>query len=239
MQNLIARYTTLILAGFVFIINFLLFRDHEHFSWLLLISGVLVGVGLHDIIQTKSAILRNYPILAHFRFLFELIRPEIRQYFLEEDTTEIPFSRNQRSIVYQRAKQQLDKRPFGTQLNVYEAGYEWINHSIQPTAITTHDFRITIGKDRERPYSASVFNISAMSFGALSANAIRALNQGAHKGNFMHDTGEGSISRYHRPEHAHEEGGDLVWNIGSGYFGCRNPDGSFSAEKFAANATLA
>jgi len=239
MQNLITRYTTLLLSGLAFVVSLLFFQDHAHFNWLLLVSGVLTGIGLHDIIQTKSSILRHDPILAHCRFLFELIRPEIRQYFLEEDTSAIPFSRNQRSIVYQRAKQQLDKRPFGTQLDVYEAGYEWINHSIKPAPITTHDFRITIGAGRAQPYSASIFNISAMSFGALSANAIRALNQGAHRGNFMHDTGEGSISRYHRPEQAHEEGGDLVWNIGSGYFGCRNPDGSFSAEKFAENATLA
>ncbi|PRC93616.1 FMN-binding glutamate synthase family protein [Solimicrobium silvestre] len=238
MQNLFLRYTTLLLSGAIFIFSLLFFNVHESISWLLVISAALICIGVHDIIQTKSSILRNYPILAHFRFLFELIRPEIRQYFLEEDTSPNPFSRNQRSIVYQRAKQQLDKRPFGTQLDVYQAGYEWIGHSITPAPITTHDFRITIGADRAQPYSASIFNISAMSFGALSANAIRALNQGAHKGNFMHDTGEGSISRYHRPENEHEQGGDLVWNIGSGYFGCRNPDGSFSEEKFTANANL-
>jgi len=238
MQNMLIRYTTLLISCLVLIINLIFLRGHEHFSWFLLISGTLICIGIHDIVQTKSSILRNYPILAHFRFLFELIRPEIRQYFLEEDTTPIPFSRNQRSIVYQRAKQQLDKRPFGTQLDVYQAGYEWINHSIVPAPVTTHDFRITIGADRAQPYSASIFNISAMSFGALSGNAIRALNQGAHKGNFMHDTGEGSISRYHRPERGEDLGGDLVWNIGSGYFGCRNPDGTFSEEKFTASATL-
>jgi glutamate synthase domain-containing protein 2 len=237
MQNLLLRCTTLIIALFIFVISALFFRDHEIFDWIFFISGFLVCVGLHDLFQTKRSILRNYPILAHFRFLFELIRPEIRQYFLEEDTAPNPFSRNQRSIVYQRAKQQLDKRPFGTQLDVYATGYEWINHSIVPAPVTTHDFRITIGADRPQPYSASIFNISAMSFGALSGNAIRALNQGAQKGNFMHDTGEGSISRYHRPEHEHDQGGDLVWNIGSGYFGCRNPDGTFSEEKFTASAT--
>jgi glutamate synthase domain-containing protein 2 len=170
--------------------------------------------------------------------MLEAVRPEIRQYFLEEDAASNPFSRNQRSLVYQRAKQQIDKRPFGTQMDVYQSDYEWINHSIVPAKVASHDFRITIGPDRAQPYSASVFNISAMSFGALSANAIRALNQGAQKGGFMHDTGEGSISRYHRPDNAGDPGGDLVWEIGSGYFGCRNDDGSFSAEKFTANATL-
>jgi glutamate synthase domain-containing protein 2 len=204
--------------------------------WLVLLSGALMAVGIGDVTQTKRSILRNYPILGHFRFFFELIRPEIRQYFLEDDTEQNPFSRNQRAIVYQRAKQALDKRPFGTQLNVYEAGYEWVNHSIAPAKVEHHDFRITIGSASAQPYSASIFNISAMSFGALSANAIRALNQGAKMGGFMHDTGEGSISRYHRPEIPGETGGDLVWEIGSGYFGCRNPDGSFSEQKFVDNA---
>ena len=201
-----------------------------------LIAAALTLVGILDLLQTKRALRRNYPILAHFRFFFESIRPEIRQYFLEEDNEATPFSRNQRSIVYQRAKLDTDKRPFGTQLNVYEAGYEWIGHSIMPAPEQPHDFRIEIGNHpdcpRAQPYSASVFNISAMSFGALSANAILALNGGAKKGGFMHDTGEGSISPYHR-----QNGGDLVWEIGSGYFGCRNEDGTFSEERFVANAT--
>ena len=237
MQNMLLRYTTFLISILVFVLSVVFYDVHESIHWFLIISALLIVIGIHDIIQTKSSILRNYPILAHFRFLFELIRPEIRQYFLEDDTSANPFSRNQRSIVYQRAKQQIDKRPFGTQLNVYETGYEWMNHSIKPAPISTHDFRITIGEGRAQPYSASVFNISAMSFGALSANAIRALNQGAERGNFMHDTGEGSISRYHRPELPGHQGGALVWNIGSGYFGCRNPDGSFSEANFAANAT--
>ncbi len=157
--------------------------------------------------------------------------PKIRQYFIESDDDERPFSRQQRAIVYQRSKNALDKRPFGTLLDVYADKYEWINHSLMPTDVASHDFRITIGVGRAQPYSASVFNISAMSFGALSANAIRALNEGARRGNFFQDTGEGSISRYHR-----ENGGDLVWEIGSGYFGCRDDNGRFSAEKFVANA---
>lgn len=193
---------------------------------------LLTLVGMADYAQTRQAIRRNYPVLAHFRFFFEFIRAEIRQYFIESDTEELPFSRAQRAIVYQRAKGVSDKRPFGTQLNVYEAQYEWMNHSIAPTEIASHDFRITIGGHAcTKPYSASVFNISAMSFGALSANAVLALNEGAKRGKFYHDTGEGSISRYHR-----ERGGDIVWEIGSGYFGCRNDDGTFNADKFKANA---
>ncbi|MFZ6843806.1 FMN-binding glutamate synthase family protein [Undibacterium sp. RuTC16W] len=234
----VARYLTLIIASFVFLLSmFIAYLFHAGW-WLVALSGGITAIGVADLLQTKRSILRNYPIIAHFRFFFESIRPEIRQYFLEEDTAANPFSRNQRSIVYQRAKQELDKRPFGTQLDVYQSGYEWINHSITPSKIDSHDFRITIGADRPQPYSASVFNISAMSFGALSANAIRALNQGAQKGRFMHDTGEGSISRYHKPESGDEPGGDLVWEIGSGYFGCRTIDGSFSEERFVASASL-
>ncbi|AVP96037.1 FMN-binding glutamate synthase family protein [Ahniella affigens] len=202
------------------------------YYWLAAPFAILTVVGLRDITQTRQAIRRNYPVMAHFRFLFEEIRPEIRQYLLEDDTEETPFSRVQRSIAYQRAKNDVDKRPFGTQLDVYEAHYEWINHSMAPTEPKTHDFRLEIGQSAHgSTYSASVFNISAMSFGALSANAVRALNAGAKKGGFYHDTGEGSISQYHR-----EMGGDLVWEIGSGYFGCRNRDGSFSLERFIENA---
>jgi glutamate synthase domain-containing protein 2 len=191
-------------------------------------------LGLRDLRQRKHAILRNYPVIGHFRFLLEYIRPEMRQYFLESDNEAAPFSRAQRSLVYQRAKGESDKRPFGTQLDVGAEGYEWINHSMAPTKIASHDFRVTVGTAASgctQPYAMSVFNISAMSFGALSANAILALNQGAKRGGFAHDTGEGSISQYHKVH-----GGDLVWEIGSGYFGCRNDDGSFNAEKFTANA---
>lgn len=234
-----SRYLTLVIVTFIFLLSLFLAILLKSGWWLVTISGALTLLGFHDLLQTKRAILRNYPIMANFRFFFESIRPEIRQYFLEDDTVAAPFSRNQRSIVYQRAKQQLDKRPFGTQLDLYQEGYEWINHSMTPAKVSSHDFRITIGAQRAQPYSASIFNISAMSFGALSANAIRALNQGAQRGGFMHDTGEGSISRYHRPADHHQPGGDLVWEIGSGYFGCRNDDGSFSEERFQANATLA
>jgi glutamate synthase domain-containing protein 2 len=193
----------------------------------------LVGTGFHDVRQTRRSVLRNYPVIGHLRFLLEFIRPEIRQYFIESDREAAPFSRQQRSLVYQRAKGEPDKRPFGTQLDVGAHGYEWINHSIAPTELPGHDFRVGIGSAPSctQPYNASVFNISAMSFGALSANAIMALNAGAKAGGFAHDTGEGSISRYHR-----EHGGDLIWEIGSGYFGCRHDDGSFSEQRFAENA---
>jgi glutamate synthase domain-containing protein 2 len=201
-------------------------------GWLALVFMLGVGLGLRDTRQTRHSVLRNYPVIGHLRFLLEFIRPEMRQYFIEGDNEAAPFSRQQRSLVYQRAKGDADKRPFGTQMDVGAVGYEWINHSLQPSELPTHDFRIRIGGERAQPYSASLFNISAMSFGALSANAILALNRGAKRGNFAHDTGEGSISTYHR-----ENGGDLIWEIGSGYFGCRNEDGSFSEARFIENAT--
>lgn len=197
------------------------------------IFGALTALGTWDLLQRKHTVSRNYPIMANLRYLFESIGPEIRQYFIQSDTEERPFSREQRTIIYQRAKNVLDKRPFGSQLGMYDEGFEWMNHSLTPTRLDSSNFRILIGKNCEKPYSASVFNISAMSFGSLSANAILSLNTGAKKGGFYHDTGEGSISRYHR-----EPGGDLVWEIGSGYFGCRHPDGSFNAEMFERNATL-
>ena len=210
----------------------------------LLLFAALIALGIHDLVQTKRSVLRNYPIIGHLRFMLEFIRPEIRQYFLESDNEATPFSRAQRSLVYQRAKGEQDKRPFGTQLDVHAEGYEWINHSMLPTHVDSHDFRLWIGGTPEeaaarspdsglctQPYHASVFNISAMSFGSLSANAILALNAGARRGGFAHDTGEGSISVHHRAN-----GGDLIWEIGSGYFGCRNDDGSFNAERFTENA---
>lgn len=200
-------------------------------GWGVAVFGALSLVGIGDLAQRRQALRRNFPVTSHFRYLLESIGPEIRQYFIESDTVELPFSRQQRAIVYQRAKDVLDKRPFGTQRDVYGDKYEWMNHSLQPSKPDSHDFRITIGADRAQPYSASVFNISAMSFGSLSANAILALNRGAKQGGFYHDTGEGSISRHHRVH-----GGDLVWEIGSGYFGCRTAEGHFDAEKFAANA---
>src|ERR1700756_468727 len=195
----------------------------------LLIFGGLTLLGIRDLVQKSHAVLRNYPMSAHMRFLLEEIRPEMRQYFFESEKDGMPFSRDIRAVVYQRAKLQLDKRPFGTQEDVYREGYEWMHHSVAPKAHSDEKFRITIGgPDCTKPYSASVCNISAMSFGALSPNAVRALNAGAKKGGFAHDTGEGGVSPYHR-----EMGGDLIWEVGSGYFGCRNRDGSFNPDEFA------
>ena len=239
------RYSTLLLCALGALLSLLwmaLVGPGLVVTALFLLLAGLVGVGVYDLRQSRHAILRNYPILGHMRFALEFIRPEIRQYFIEGDVEAgEPFTRAQRSVVYQRAKGMPDVRPFGTKLDVGANGYEWINHSMQTTHIESHDFRIWIGGQpgvpREgvspctQPYNASVFNISAMSFGALSANAILALNLGARMDGFAHDTGEGGISRYHR-----EHGGDLIWEIGSGYFGCRNDDGSYSPERFAQQA---
>ncbi len=189
-------------------------------------------LGIRDLLQTRHSVLRNYPIIGHLRFLLEDIRPEIRQYFFEDDKSGMPFPRDKRAIVYQRAKHQLDKRPFGTHYNVYDDNFEWLHHSIAPKTSVTEGLRLTIGGPAcSQPYDASVFNISAMSFGALSSSAIRALNRGARIGGFAHDTGEGGVSPYHR-----EGGGDLIWEIGSGYFGCRAADGSFDSQLFATAA---
>ncbi|MEY4284611.1 MAG: Glutamate synthase large chain [Pseudomonadota bacterium] len=228
------RYTTfyIALAGTAF--SGLIFVATGQALWLFLLFIALVGVGIHDLKQTHHAILRNYPILGHMRFLLEYIRPEIRQYFIESETEAAPFSRAQRSLVYARAKGQSDKRPLGTQLDVQAVGYEWITHSMAPTEIASEDMRTLVGgKDCTQPYSISLYNISAMSFGALSANAILALNKGAKMGNFAHDTGEGSISKHHLVH-----GGDIIWEVASGYFGCRNDQGGFDPDKFAKQAQL-
>ncbi|MDP5307631.1 FMN-binding glutamate synthase family protein [Paracoccus spongiarum] len=185
------------------------------------------AVGIHDLTQTQHALMRNYPLSSRMRYLLEHFRPEIRQYFVEDDHAETPFSREQRAVVYRRSKGIEGVRPFGTLCNVYSDGYEWLNHSMATTHLPDQDFRIRVGgPDCTRPYDSSVVNISGMSYGALSPNAIEALNRAAKAGGFAHTTGEGSISRYHRM------GGDLVWQIGSGYFGCRDADGGFSAERF-------
>ncbi len=221
-----SRFLPWVLTGF----GSVLLMPLSH--WLALMSLGLFIVGWRDYRQTRHAILRNYPLTGHLRFLLEYIRPEMRQYFLENDEDALPFSRNQRAMVYARAKRQNDKRGFGTIKAVYESGSEWIGHSAVPKHADPKAFRVGIGGPQcLQPYSASIFNISAMSFGSLSPNAIRALNRGAQMGGFAHDTGEGSISVYHR-----EHGGDLIWEIGSGYFGCRNSAGRFDAERFAENA---
>jgi glutamate synthase domain-containing protein 2 len=220
-------YTMSVVATVGFLIAFLIKPDPLLFSCVA-VFGFLALVGTHDVLQTRHAILRNYPIAAHIRFLLEEIRPEMRQYFFEDDKNSMPFSRDKRAIVYQRAKLQLDKRPFGTVYDVYADGYEWMSHSLSPKDVNEQPFRITVGgPDCAKPYSASMFNISAMSFGSLSPNAIRALNTGARIGGFAHDTGEGGFSPHHR------QGGDIVWELGSGYFGARNTNGTFCRDTFA------
>jgi len=229
-----ARFATFSLVALAAAVSLIGLLAAGGWGWALalLVFAGLAALGIHDVVQTRHAVLRNYPIAAHLRFLFEEIRPEMRQYFFEDEKTGTPFSRDKRALVYQRAKLQLDKRPFGTQYEVTETGYEWLTHSIVAHDKASAPFRVRIGgPDCTQPYDASIFNISAMSFGALSPNAIRALNRGARLGGFAHDTGEGGYSPYHR-----ENGGDIIWEIGSGYFGARHPDGSFSAERFAENA---
>lgn len=200
--------------------------------WLFVVVGPLLVGGVYDYTQKSQAIRRNFPLLGRFRYMFEAIRPEINQYFVESNSDGVPFSREQRSLVYQRAKKQVDTLPFGTQQDVYEVGYEWVEHSLAPTHVKESEARVTVGgPDCRQPYSASLLNISAMSYGSLSQNAVLALNGGAKDGGFAHNTGEGGLSPYHL-----EPGGDLIWQIGTGYFSCRAPDGTFDPELFRKNA---
>jgi glutamate synthase domain-containing protein 2 len=223
------RYATVIAVFAATIICGLLLPVSDYFIVPFIILAALSGIGVWDMTQTKHSLRRNYPLLANFRYALEEVRPEIRQYFLESDTDGRPFNRQKRAIVYQRAKGVLDKRPFGTVQDVYASAYEWLNHSIAPVEVKGHDFRVRVGGSAcVKPYDMSLFNISAMSFGSLGAQAVRALNKGAKLGGFAHDTGEGGYSRYHR-----EFGGDIIWEIGSGYFSCRTEDGRFSPERFA------
>jgi glutamate synthase domain-containing protein 2 len=229
----LGRYTTLLLCIALLVLALVLAPGSVTWHTLAIVFGLLSLLGLWDIFQSSHSVLRNYPVIGHIRWLVEMIRPEIRQYLLESDEEAAPFSRDQRSLVYRRAKDISSDHPFGTQLDVYAHDYEFIQHSIMPIPRPDpQSFRITIGNDQcAQPYSASIYNISAMSFGSLSANAIRALNKGAAMGGFYHDTGEGSVSRYHR-----EFGGDIVWEVASGYFGCRTAEGRFDPDKFAAQA---
>jgi glutamate synthase domain-containing protein 2 len=195
----------------------------------------IIYMGVVDMIQTKQSIRRNFPVLGRLRYVFEDLRPKIQQYFVESDTDGAPINRNERSVIYQRAKKQTDTVPFGTQLNVYAEGYEWITHSIAPKDFhkMNHSPRIRFGgKECSQPYDMSVLNVSAMSFGSLSKNAVLALNAGAKIGGFAHNTGEGGLSPYHL-----QPGGDIIWQIGTGYFGARTEDGNFSDEAFKTNAT--
>jgi glutamate synthase domain-containing protein 2 len=204
--------------------------------WLFVIAIPLIIVGIADITQKKHSLKHNFPIIGRMRWWAEWMRPKVYQYFIESDTDGTPFSRLSRNVIYQRSKKTTDSTPFGTQLNVYANGYEWLNHSIAPLHFDkiNHDPRVLVGgPDCKLPYSASIFNISAMSFGSLSQNAIMALNGGAKLGNFAHNTGEGGLSPYHL-----EPGGDIIWQIGTGYFGCRNKDNTFNFDAFKERASL-
>lgn len=225
---LIISITILSLTGILIFINW-------KFSFLLMIFIPLIVMGLYDMYQSKKTIRKNFPLLGRMRYVLENIGPEMRQYFVETDLDGKPFNRLQRSIVYQRSKKETDSMPFGTQLDVYQDGYEWINHSIRAISFSkvNENPRVHIGSSQcTKPYKASMFNISAMSFGSLSKNAILALNNGAKQGGFFHNTGEGGLSPYHL------QGGDVVWNIGTGYFSCRTEDGQFNYEEFVKRATL-
>ena len=204
------------------------------FWWTMIILGPLLLIGLYDMLQQRHAIMRNFPLLGRGRYLMEDLRPKMYQYFIESDTDGRPINRIFRSVVYQRAKKELDTTPFGTQMDVYSEGYEWMNHSI--AALDAHELephpRVKVGAEAcQQPYKASIFNVSAMSFGSLSKNAVLALNGGAKIGGFAHNTGEGGISPYHN-----EFGGDLIYQIGTGYFGSRSRDGDFSPEAFSEKA---
>ena len=222
---------TSIITVLLVVISSLMF---EPIWWILLIIAPLIALGFSDIKQNHSSILRNFPVIGHLRFILESLRPEIMQYFVETDTEGKPFSRMFRSIIYQRSKKEMDTTPFGTQMDVYRVGYEWMAHSMYiKTPSNEIKTRLTIGGlDCKKPYEASILNVSAMSFGALRKNAVMAFNKGAKMGNFAHNTGEGGISPYHL-----EHGGDLIWQIGTGYFGCRKEDGSFCKDTFESNAT--
>ncbi len=220
--------TTVAILG----INVVSFFYLPEVLWSMVVFGPLILLGLYDITQKSHSILRNFPVLGHMRFLLEEIRPEIYQYFVESDTSGRPFSREQRTVVYSRAKNTRDTIPFGTVEEVYETGYEWVNHSLSPKKMEHGDVRVMIGgPECKQPYSSSILNISAMSFGALSKNAVIALNQGAKMGSFSHNTGEGGVSPYHL------QGGDLVWQVGTGYFGCRDKEGKFCSDRFTDNSS--
>ena len=233
MQFTPSRYTAFALCIAATLVGALVEPVWHKGLYVAIAGAVLTLIGLVDLAQTRHSIQRNYPVIGHIRWMVELVRPELRQYLFESEEEAAPFTRSQRSLVYERAKGGAGDHPFGTLLDVYGDGYEFIGHSTCPSLrLDPQNFRVTIGGDQcAKPYSASLFNISAMSFGSLSANAIRALNAGARKGGFYHDTGEGSISPYHR-----EMGGDIVWEVASGYFGCRTAEGRFDPEKFAAQA---
>jgi glutamate synthase domain-containing protein 2 len=230
------RSTFLLLSFFVLTAITIASFFWIHSLWLLTITLPFILVGFYDMSQKKHTLMRNFPLMGRMRWTAEWLRPKIYQYFIESDVSGAPYNRLSRSVIYQRAKKVNDTTPFGTQLNVYETGYEWLNHSITPLPMHTMDHhpRVTVGGPAcKQPYNASVLNVSAMSYGALSQNAVMALNGGAKLGGFAHNTGEGGLSPYHL-----QQGGDLIWQIGTGYFGCRNADGTFNYDAFAERAVL-
>ena len=205
--------------------------SNEKWYWVLIVTLPLLLLAILNIRQKKHALLRNFPVLGYLRYFFESIRPEIRQYFFESDLDGKPFNRRQRSIVYQRAKNEKQTVAFGMQTDPNKVGFEWAAHSLYPVSLGEKDLRVWIGNYTcKQPYHASIYNIGAMSFGALSKTAITALNEGAKLGGFAHNTGEGGISEYHL------KGGDLIWQIGTAYFGCRNGKGRFDPLAFRKNA---
>jgi len=200
---------------------------HASWGWTIFF-GALFLLGVYDMLQRKHTILRNFPIVGHFRYILEMFRPEIKQYFVESDTSPEPISRIYRSLVYERAKGDLETVPFGTVLDIYNSDYHWLNHSCFPVEPNAREFRVSVGNSQcRRPYSASLFNISAMSFGSLSKTAIEALGRGAKLGGFYHNTGEGGLSPYHLGT-----GADIVWQLGTAYFGARGNDGYFDSQAF-------
>jgi len=226
------RRLFLFLSLFIAIIAVAIWWANPGTWWLLVIVGVLICLGFYDMFQSEHTILRNFPVIGHIRYLFEFISPEIQQYFIERHTDGTPIPRNHRNLVYRRAKNVDDTHPFGTELDLYAPGYEGFKHSIYPVEPPKEPPRVLIGgKDCKQPYSAALLNISAMSFGALSKNAILAMNKGAKVGNFYHNTGEGGLSDYHL-----QGGGDIVWQIGTGYFGCRTKEGHFHPDEFQKRA---
>ncbi|NCX93353.1 MAG: FMN-binding glutamate synthase family protein [Gammaproteobacteria bacterium] len=205
-----------------------LFAMWHDLRWFLLILIPIVLIGLYDVTQKQHTLLRNFPVLGHIRYILEFIRPEIQQYFIADDRSERPFDRETRSVIYQRAKGIRDTVPFGTERDIRAVGYQWVQHSMVPKAVSEIEPRVQVGgPDCKKPYTASRLNISAMSYGSLSQNALMALNKGAKIGNFAHNTGEGGLSDYHLAG-----GGDIIFQIGTGYFGCRDEHGRFSDEEF-------
>ena len=229
------RKNTVIILIILLIIGFFLhFTVDYAFYWFLGVMTLFGFIALYDVIQKKNSILKNYPLFGHFRYILREIAPEIHQYFVEGNIDGSPFNKNEIELVNSRAEMILKNHPFGTEMNVYEDGYEWVPHSQFPKKFKDYFPRVIIGGSKcKQPYDASLLNVSAMSFGALSSHAVSALNGGAKEGGFYHNTGEGSISPYHL-----KMGGDIVWQIGTGYFGCRTVEGTFDAEKFREQAAL-